>query len=132
MLVVDASVAVAACFGAGGLEPLPDRELVAPALMWSEARSSIHEALWRGAVNAELGERALTRLDGLRIDRHDHDRIGHEAWELAERLGWAKTYDAEYLALARLLECRVVTVDLRLRRRVGDLGLAVTPAELES
>jgi predicted nucleic acid-binding protein len=45
-------------------------------------------------------------------------------------MGWAKTYDAEYLALARLLGCRVVTLDLRLRRGADRLGLVVTPGEL--
>jgi hypothetical protein len=38
--------------------------------------------------------------------------------------GWAKTYDAEYVALAKL------TVDRRLRRGADRLGFVVTPAEL--
>lgn len=49
---------------------------------------------------------------------------------IASELGWAKTYDAEYLALARLLDTRVVTLDLRLRRGAERLGLVVTPDEL--
>jgi predicted DNA-binding protein (UPF0278 family) len=49
---------------------------------------------------------------------------------IAVALGWAKTYDAEYLALAQLLDTRVVTLDMRLRRGADRLGLVVTPDEL--
>jgi predicted nucleic acid-binding protein len=45
-------------------------------------------------------------------------------------MGWAKTYDAEYVALARLLGARVVTLDARLRRGADRLGLVVLPEEL--
>jgi predicted nucleic acid-binding protein len=34
------------------------------------------------------------------------------------------------VALARLLNCRLVTVDARLRRGADRLGFVVTPAEL--
>lgn len=49
---------------------------------------------------------------------------------MADVLGWAKTYDAEYVALAALLKCRLVTLDARLRRGANWLGLVVGPAEL--
>ncbi|MDP8978882.1 MAG: hypothetical protein M3N17_10005 [Actinomycetota bacterium] len=49
---------------------------------------------------------------------------------IADEFGWAKTYDAEYLALARILGCRMVTVDGCLRRGVSRLGLVVGPTEL--
>jgi hypothetical protein len=38
--------------------------------------------------------------------------------------------DAEYLALAHLLDCRLVTLDARLRRGAARLGFVVTPLEL--
>ena len=43
---------------------------------------------------------------------------------------WAKTYDAEYLALARLLRCRLLTLDGRLRRRAASVVEIVGPTEL--
>jgi predicted nucleic acid-binding protein len=56
--------------------------------------------------------------------------LGAEAWRVADELGWARTYDAEYLALARLSGCRVVTADARLRRGADRTGLVVGPDEL--
>ena len=52
------------------------------------------------------------------------------AWRLSEELGWAKTYDAEYLALALHLDCRFVTLDGRLRRGAGRPGFVIEPGEL--
>jgi predicted nucleic acid-binding protein len=51
-------------------------------------------------------------------------------WRIADDFGWAKTYDAEYVALAKLNECRLVTVDTRLRRGTDRLGFVITPHEL--
>jgi predicted nucleic acid-binding protein len=56
--------------------------------------------------------------------------LAEEAWRIADELGWAKTYDAEYVALASLLDCRLVTVDGRLRRGADRLGFVVGPTEL--
>ena len=32
-----------------------------------------------------------------------------EAWRVADEFGWAKTYDAHYVALPRVLGCRPLT-----------------------
>ena len=116
MLVVDASVVVAASGSERGLDELRDSDLVAPALLWSEARSALHELLWRGAIDRADAETMQARLETCAVRRVDDERLGDEAWRIADDLGWAKTYDAEYLALGRLLDCRVVTLDARLHR----------------
>lgn len=72
----------------------------------------------------------LDVLTAAPVRKRDHRRLLSEAWRIADELGWAKTYDAEYVALASLLDARLVTLDGRLRRGAERLGFVVTPAEL--
>lgn len=130
-LVVDASVAVPACLAEAGFSVLPDDDLVAPALMWSEARSVLHELVWRRELTAADGDAAREALERSPVRRVDDERLGAQAWRIADALGWAKTYDAEYVALAQLLGCRLVTLDARLRRSAARLGLIALIGELD-
>lgn len=130
MLVIDASVAVGASYVPDGFADLPDPQLAAPPLMWSEARSILRLALWRGQVDDADSQAALERLETCPVKRRDPTQLGREAWRIAAEMGWARTYDAEYVALARLLDCRLATLDARLRRGTERLGFVVTPSEL--
>jgi predicted nucleic acid-binding protein len=47
--------------------------------------------------------------------------LRRKAWELAEELDLETTYAAEYVALAQLQKCTVVTSDQGLLKRVRDL-----------
>lgn len=129
MLVVDASVAVAASAVRGGFDRFREA-LVAPPLMWSEAMSALHELTWRGQVEPDDAAATLARLEACPVKRRDPMGLRATAWDIAEELGWAKTYDAEYLALASLLKTRVVTLDARLRRGADRLALVVGLDEL--
>lgn len=73
---------------------------------------------FRGDISSALAELALQRfLAGkLSISEQRPDGLAMAAWEVTEEFGWAKTYDAEYVALAKISDCRLVTVDGRLRR----------------
>lgn len=51
-------------------------------------------------------------------------------WDIASELGWAKTYDAECVALARDLEYTLVTLDERLKRGTGRIVPIIGPGEL--
>jgi predicted nucleic acid-binding protein len=130
MLVIDTSVAIRICDSGGNFRALKDSELVAPPLLWSEFTASVHAAVWRGERSAERGRRLIELLGGSPVRKRDHVRLLAEAWRLADELGWAKTYDAEYCALAAILDCRLVTLDGRLRRGADRLGFVVTPDEL--
>jgi predicted nucleic acid-binding protein len=130
MLVVDAGVAATACLSDVGFSPFQDERLVAPPLLWSETRSTLHTMAWRGAAAADVARAAAGRLDSAPIQERRHDDLGREAWRIADELGWAKTYDAEYLALALLLDCRLVTLDRQMRRRTADFGFVVLPEEI--
>ncbi|MGA8745574.1 MAG: type II toxin-antitoxin system VapC family toxin [Solirubrobacterales bacterium] len=129
-LVVDATVVVASIASAEGFKALGDGDLAAPALMWSEARSTLHLGLPKGTVNIEHAAVQHERLETCSVRRVEEPKLGREAWRIAEDFGWGRTYDAEYVALARLLSCRLVTLDGPLRRGTERLGFVVTPAEL--
>lgn len=129
MLVIDANVAVAACARPEGFEELGD-ELAGPPLLWSEARSTLHLQTVKGMIESDRAQRLHDRLLAAPISRRDPPGLGSETWKLAEEFGWGRTYDAEYVALAKLLHCRLVTLDARLRRGTDRLGFVVTPAEL--
>ena len=91
----DTSVAIRICDSGGNFRALKDSELVAPPLLWSEFTASVHAAVWRGERSAERG-RLIELLGGSPVRKRDHVRLLAEAWRLADELGWAKTYDAEY------------------------------------
>jgi len=129
-LVVDASVALSAGAAEEPLSGFADRDLVAPPLMWSEARATLHLNVWRERIAAEDGKILHERLESLPVERRSPADLGGVAWRIADEMGWGRTYDAEYLALARLLGCRVVTLDARLRRGADRLGLVISPGEL--
>jgi predicted nucleic acid-binding protein len=130
MLVVDASVVLPACSSPDGFDVFGREELVAPPLLWSESRSALHEALFRRDISAVQALRTLDALDHAPIRSRTQRWLSRRAWDLTNEMGWAKTYDAEYLALAQLLDCRLVTLDSRLHRGAARLGFVVSPTQL--
>lgn len=92
----------------------------------------LHEMTFRRQISFDLAERGLVRFLSKKIEIAERrpDDLTMEAWRIAEEFGWAKTYDAEYVALAKLNDCRLVTIDGRLRRGADRLGFVLTPSEL--
>ncbi|HTW42788.1 MAG TPA: type II toxin-antitoxin system VapC family toxin [Solirubrobacteraceae bacterium] len=130
MLVVDASVAVAACHTPVGFASLRGHELVAPQLMLIEASSVLHEMAWREEITKPRAKTMLGRLLKAPVKIRRPAGLIESAWRVADELGWAKTYDAQYVALAQILDCQLVSVDERLLRGVARLGIAIRPREL--
>ena len=130
LLVIDASASVDLCLSPNGFADLSDRELVAPPLILSESLSALHEMRWRNEIPKDMASLGLTRRRDMPVRIEQPTNLSDEAWRVADEFGWAKTYDAEYVALARLLGCRLLTTDGRLRRGADRLGFVVTPAEL--
>src|SRR5690349_10719038 len=128
MLVVDASVAVAASHSPIGLSRLK-AHLVAPYLLQAEAGSVLHES-GAGRSRPSAGRRCC------RASRQARWSWSRQmaCWKKPGRspTSWAgqKTYDAHYVALARLLRCRLVTIDERLLRGIAGLEIAVRPREI--
>jgi len=83
MLVIDASAAVRACASLDGFALLGGEELVAPPLLWSEARSVLHRAVHRGLASRENGLQALICLERSPVRARAHVRLGREAWRIA-------------------------------------------------
>ena len=46
--------------------------------------------------------------------------LRRRAWEVTDQLGWASTYNAEYVALAQLQADAFVTLDAELAQRGRD------------
>jgi predicted nucleic acid-binding protein len=129
-LVIDASAAVYLAASETGFAALARYELVAPPLVRSEATSAIHQAVWRGQASPELAEGTFQALLSAPIHADPVAGLLERAWKIADDLGWAKTYDAEYVALAQLIGCGLLTVDARLIRGAGHLVRMVDPADV--
>ena len=126
MLVVDANVVIAAA-ASNGFAELDQADLVAPPLLWPEARSALHTALVRGRVSEATAADGMRALESGIVTERRHRRLGREAWAIADELGWTKTYDAEYLALARVLGAPLATLDRRLARAAARVDVELDP-----
>jgi predicted nucleic acid-binding protein len=130
-LVVDASAAVYLTSMPAIPEALSGFDCLAPPLMWSEALSVLSQATFRGTIPPDQLDIAATRLEALPITLVDVDaRHRRRSLEIARSLGWAETYDAEYVSLAESLGCQLLTVDRRLMRGAGRLIEAIGPESL--
>jgi predicted nucleic acid-binding protein len=98
--------------------------------MWSEVTSVLNEMRWRGEVSEALADSAFERLLAAPIARTADASLYTEAREVARELGWAKTYDAEYVSLARIHKASLLSRDERLRRGAGRVVTVVSPDEV--
>ena len=129
-LVIDASACLEVCLAAAGFELLADHELAAPPLIRSEVLSALRSLDWRRTVSSELVRQARERIPTMPIAHETGPDHLARTWSVATRLGWAKTYDAEYVALAEQLGVPLLSVDLRLKRGAGALVQILTPLDL--
>jgi predicted nucleic acid-binding protein len=98
--------------------PAP-KELYAPTLWRSETLSALYEAVRSGQLTRDEARAQLAYVGGLKIRLLGDAVLRRRAWEVAEELGFETTYEAEYVALAQLQKCTLVSTDKRLLKRVG-------------
>jgi predicted nucleic acid-binding protein len=104
-------------------------KLLAPTLLRSQTLSALHEAVRRGELPADVARERLSRIRQMRIRLLGDAVLQRRAWELADQLGWASTYNAEYIALTQLQADAFVTLDAKLARSVKGI---VATASIEA
>ena len=114
--VVDASAVIQ--IASEAVEVRGGYELLAPTLLRSQTLSVLHEAVQRGEIPADVARDRLERIWKMPIRLLGDAVLRRRAWEIADRLGWASTYDAEYVALTLLQADAFVTLDEELARSV--------------
>ncbi len=106
---------------ADGIVPGPQRQLVAPNLIRSQALSLLFEAVSTGYLTEELALQYHQRLTELKM-RLLGDRVSRRrAWRIARAHGWETTYDAEYLAVTQLQADALITIDSALAMKAKDV-----------
>jgi predicted nucleic acid-binding protein len=100
------------------IEVAPEHELLAPTLLRSQTLSALHEAVHRGDLEADVARDRLARIGWMPIRLLGDAVLRRKAWGVADQLGWADTYDAEYIALTQLQADAFVTLDAGLARAV--------------
>ncbi|OGO58741.1 MAG: hypothetical protein A2V85_15140 [Chloroflexi bacterium RBG_16_72_14] len=111
------------------IEVSGEHQLLAPTLLRSQVLSTLHEAVQRGELPADVARDRLARIGRMPIRLLGDAVLRRRAWDLADRLGWASTYDAEYIALTQLQADAFVTLDPDLARRVDGI---VTTASIDA
>ena len=103
---------------AGEVEVAEEHTLFAPTLVRSQALAALYAAARRGEISATEGIDRVSRINSLGIRFLGDRMLQRTAWEVADRLGFATTYDAEFVALTQLQADALVTSN-------DDLGQAV-------
>jgi len=101
-----------------GIEVPAEHKLLAPTLLRSQTLSALHEAVHMGEMPTDVARDRLARIGAMPIRLLGDAVLRRRAWDVAGQLGWASTYDAEYVALTQLQADAFVTLDTELARSV--------------
>jgi predicted nucleic acid-binding protein len=124
--VVDASAVLH--LASEGVKVRATHKLLASTLLRSQTLSALHEAVQRGEIPADVARERLARIRRMRIRLLGDAVLQRRAWDIADQLGWASTYNAEYVALTQLQADAFVTLDAKLARSVAGI-VATAPID---
>jgi predicted nucleic acid-binding protein len=100
-----------------GVNVPASHRLFAPTPIRSKTLSAIYEAMHAGQMPRDEALERLGRIWAMPMRLLGDAVLRRRAFDIAEQLGWADTYDAEYLALTQLQGEAFVTLDRALARR---------------
>ena len=122
MIVLDASAVVELLLGTNSGQQVaariadPAEGLHVPHLVDVEVTQALRRYAREGELDGAAALTALNDFRGLDLTRHAHEPLLDRVWELRRNL---TAYDAVYLALAEVLDSRLVTCDAALARAPG-------------
>lgn len=97
--------------------------LVSPPLLLAETTSIVRCCVYNDHIIHDEAMAAVRLLLGLPIEIDSRAEQYREALDFANRLGHSKAYDVQYLAVARLNDCPIVTADRGLAAIAGTLNV---------
>jgi predicted nucleic acid-binding protein len=109
----------------------PDNVLLAPDLLMPEICNTLWKKVGRGELDLDDALQCLTDLNLMPLQLYASPELVHDALRVSTREK-IPAYDSLYLALASLLDCRMVTADARLRNSIRDQTLKDRVLLLES
>jgi len=121
LVVIDASVVVAALLGGGAQgtwaeKVLASGPLAAPHVMLAEVDNILRRAVASGKVSSDAASLAHADLVALKVDLYPYEPFADRIWALR---GNVTCYEAWYVALAEFLSVPLVTLDWRLANTAG-------------
>jgi predicted nucleic acid-binding protein len=106
---------------AGEIEVAPGHQLLAPAIVRSQALSALYRAARRGEISADEALERITRINSLKVRFLGDKVLQRTAFRMADKLGWDSTEDAEFVALTQLHADAFVTSNEDLARAVSGI-----------
>lgn len=90
----------------------------------AEVTSVLRQKVYDSYLTPAEGERAFERSLRWSVQIESPANLQRAAWSFAKTVKQRRAYDAQYLALARLLECDLWTGDERLYNASRQAGLS--------
>ncbi|HEX2089006.1 MAG TPA: hypothetical protein VHI54_03595 [Actinomycetota bacterium] len=88
--------------------------------MSGRSPSTVMSSDWRSWARSttDVARERLDRIGRMKIRLLGDAVLRRVAWEVADQLGWASTYNAEYISLTKLQADAFITLDEELARSV--------------